>query len=114
LCGIAWGLTYPSESDPKNIKYVLWKAGLYRMNPDVAVGTMIGDSNRDELVLGKTKEVLRKRFGYLLTLQDASPYLRSCYQQGWDGNDVLFIRSSPWMIVFNGNRAAKLVLIKGC
>lgn len=21
---IGWALTYPSESDPKNIKYVLW------------------------------------------------------------------------------------------
>jgi len=30
-----WSLTYPSSGDPKNIKYVLWKAGLYSLDPDV-------------------------------------------------------------------------------
>ena len=41
---LVWTLTYPSDSDPKNIKYVLWKNGLYPMNPDTAMGTMIGDA----------------------------------------------------------------------
>jgi hypothetical protein len=27
---VGWELTYPSESDPKNIKYVLWKTGWYQ------------------------------------------------------------------------------------
>jgi hypothetical protein len=45
-----WVLTYP-DGDPKNIKYVLWKAGLYQMNLDIAAGTMIGDGKgRDNLV----------------------------------------------------------------
>jgi hypothetical protein len=34
-------VTYPSDSDPKNIRYVLWKNGLYGMNLDTATGTMI-------------------------------------------------------------------------
>ena len=34
-------MTYPSDSDPKNIRYVLWKNGLYEMNLDTATGTMI-------------------------------------------------------------------------
>jgi len=111
----AWVLTYPSSSDPKNIKYVFWKAGLYRMNPDIATETMIGDAGRDKLVIGKTKEQLRNRFGYLLTPANASQYLRTCYQNSsWKDRDVLFIRQSPWMIVFDGNKATDLVLIKGC
>ena len=28
-----WAITYPSPN-PKSIKYVLWKADLYRLNPD--------------------------------------------------------------------------------
>jgi hypothetical protein len=28
--------------------------------------------------------------------------------------DVLFIRRSPWMVVFDGERAANLILIKDC
>ena len=57
---LVWTLTYPSDSDPKNIKYVLWKNGLYPMNPDTAMGTMIGDAGRDKLVIGKTKNQLQK------------------------------------------------------
>jgi hypothetical protein len=62
-----WELKYWSESDPKNIKYVIWKTGLYRMNLDSVTGTMIGDPSREKLILiiGKTKSELRKRFGYL-------------------------------------------------
>ena len=33
-----WELTYWSESDPKNIKYVIWKTGLCRMNLDFSYG----------------------------------------------------------------------------
>jgi hypothetical protein len=110
-----WLALYPQDSDPKNIKYVLWKNGLYRMNLDMATGTMIGDNHRNELVLGKSEEDLRKRFGYLTLPADASPYLRNCYADlSWKGMKVMFIRSSPWMIVFRDDKAAELVLIKGC
>ena len=115
VVAVGWELTYPSESDPKNIKYVLWKSGLYRMNLDSATGTMIGDQGRKELVVGKTKSQLQERFGYLLTPADASPYLRDCYRDSsWKNRDVLFIRKSPWMVVFDGDRATELILVKGC
>jgi len=111
----AWALAYPSASDPKNMRYVLWKAGLYRMDPDVATDTMIGDSGRDTLVLGKTKRQLRDRFEYLALPTDASPYLRSCHQSSpWKDKDVLFIRKSRWMVVFDGDTATNLILVKGC
>jgi hypothetical protein len=111
---ILWIVVYP-EPDPKNIKYVLWKHGLYRMNLDAASDLMIGDSNREMLVLGRTKAELQGKFGYLSTLSEASPYLRGCYENShWQGADVLFIRKSPWMIVFSGDKAKELVLIKGC
>jgi hypothetical protein len=38
---IGGAVTYPSDSDPENIRYVLWKNGLYGMNLDTATGTMI-------------------------------------------------------------------------
>ena len=112
---LGWALTYPSESDPQNIKYVLWKIGLYRMNLDTATGTMIGDTSREKLVVGKTKSQLQERFDYLSTPADVSPYLRGCYQNSsWKNRDALFIRKSQWMVVFDGDRATELVLIKGC
>ncbi len=114
-CLGGWALMYPSSSDPKNIKYVLWKAGLYRVNLEVATTAMIGDTGRDKLVVGKTKAQLRDRFGPLVSAAETSPYLRSCYQNSsWKDRDVLFIGASPWMVVFDGDKATSLVLIKGC
>jgi hypothetical protein len=112
---IGWAVTYPSDSDPKNIKYVLWKSGLYGMNLDAATCTMMGDGSREKLVIGKTKVQLREKFGYLSTPADVSQYLRVCYQMSaWKNSDALFIRNSPWMVIFDGDRAIELVLIKGC
>jgi hypothetical protein len=114
-CIGGWALMYPSSSDPKNIKYVLWKAGLYRVNLEVATAAMIGDPSRDKLVVGKTKAQLRDRFGPLVSAAEASLYLRGCYQNSsWKDRDVLFIGQSPWMVVFDGDKATNLVLIKGC
>lgn len=109
-----WALTYPSP-DPKSIKYVLWKADLYRLNLDEATGTMVGDPHRDQLVAGKTKAQLRDKFGPLLSSAEASPYLKGCYQNSaWKDKDVLFIGQSSWMVVFDGDKATNLVLVKGC
>ncbi len=110
-----WALMYPSSNDPKSIKYVLWKAGLYRANLDVATAAMVGDPYRDKLVVGKTKAQLRDKFGSLLSPAEASSYLRGCYQNSaWKDRDVLFIRQSSWMVVFDGDKATNLVLVKGC
>ncbi len=65
---IFWDLTYPSSGDPKNPRYVLWKAGIYPMDPGLAIETMLADAHRDALVLGKSKAELRKTFGYLTPL----------------------------------------------
>ena len=109
-----WALTYPSP-DPKSIKYVLWKADLYKLNLDEATGTMVGDRDRDKLVVGKTKAQLRDKFGSLLPPANASPYLRGCYQNSsWKDRDVLFIGQSSWMVVLDGDQATNLVLVKGC
>jgi hypothetical protein len=100
---IGWAVSYPSDADPRSIKYVLWKHGLYEMNLDAATDTMIGDGNREKLVVGKTKVQLREKFGYLSTPADLSQYLRGCYQTAaWRDRDALFIRNSPWMVVFDG------------
>ena|SRR5436190_23848395 len=99
---IGWATTHPSDSDPKNIKYVLWKNDLYGMNLDTATGTMIGDASREKLVIGKTKVQLREKFGYLSMPEDMSQYLKGCYQAAWKDRDVLFIRNSPWMVIFDG------------
>jgi hypothetical protein len=109
-----WNAMYPSESDPKNIHYVLWKAGLYPLDPDVALDTMIGDRHRDNLVIGKTREDLNRKFGQLRSPPEAAEYYRKAYEEGpYHGLDVSFLRGSPWMVVFEKGRASRLALIKG-
>ncbi len=109
-----WMLIYPSP-DPKSIQYILWKADLLKMNLDKATDTMIGDASSQKLVVGKTKAQLRAKFGLLVPPEDASPYLRGCYQNsGWKDREVLFLRHSPWIVVFDGDKATDLILIKGC
>ena len=110
----AWEWTYP-HPDPKNFRYVFWKAGLYKGNVDEMTDLMIGDGHRDELVVGKTKEELGDTFGSMLTLDEASEYMRFCYQTGgFTNRNVLFIRKSAWMVEFDGDRATGIVLMKAC
>ena len=95
--------------------YVFWKAGLYRLNLDEALGTMVGDPQRDRLILGRTKTQLRDKFGVLLTPEEAPAYLRGCYEaSSWKGKDVRFVGDSLWMVVFDQDKATELVLMKGC
>jgi len=44
----------------ENIKYILWKADLHRLNFDEATGTTVGDPTRNRLVVGKTGAVARQ------------------------------------------------------
>jgi hypothetical protein len=114
LFAVSWNAMY-SDGDPKNVKYLLWKEGIYKLDLDTATGTMIGDRHRDTLVVGKTKAQIEKRFGQLLTPEQASSYQRNCWQNSyWKNDKVLFISHGNWMIVFDGDKATDLLLIKGC
>jgi len=109
-----WVGIYPSESDPKNARYVFWKLNICTMNLDVAAGTMVGDNHRADLVIGRTSSELRRRFGFLRGRGEVSSYLQAYSQSPpWRDKEVLFIRTSAWMVVFENGRAAKLILVKG-
>ena len=115
--------TYPDNVDPKNIYYVLWKHGLNNnMNLDSALAAMSHDVWPVREVQGLTRDQLKARFGYILSLQETTPYLQGCYSapgsagraetQG-DSNDVAFLRDSPWMVVVKNGKAVDLILCKG-
>jgi hypothetical protein len=111
-----WVGLYPDQGDPKNIHYVLWKWGLVPMDAGFALGVMTHD-NAQPLVVGKSEEQLKKRFGYLLTLNQTTSYNRLCYfNSDWNGNGktVKFLRDSNVTVVFKDDKATELVLVKGC
>jgi hypothetical protein len=115
LCLIVgvWFATYPSADDPKGIQYTLWKMSFHDLDQAHAAGDMVGDVNRDELVVGKTKEELRHRF-VLQTPAQTAAYYRKCEGgHSMKNRSVLFVKDSEWLIVFAGDRATGLVLCKG-
>jgi hypothetical protein len=80
-----------------------------------AAEAMIGDTERERLVLGKTEEQLQRRFGNIVPLPFANQRQRNCYEgTRWNHRPVVFIGYSDWMVVFDGDRAVELALIKGC
>ena len=118
-----WLHTYPDDVDPKNIYYVLWKRGLNNnMNLDSALVAMSHDVWPVRQVQGLSKEQLKARFGFIKTLDEASPYLRGCYatptatgggESQSNQEEVAFLRDGPWMVVMKGGKVVDLVMCKG-
>jgi hypothetical protein len=124
---ITWMGTYPDDTDPKNIYYVLWKHGLNNnMNLDSALAAMSHDVWPRRQVQGLSKEQLQARFGFIRTLGEVTPYYQACYftpgaftlgnvgraEIAAKSEDAFFLRDSPWMVVMKNGRAADLVLCK--
>ena len=113
-----WHFTYPGPADPKSISFQGWKRGIYPLNPDEALETMVGDHvdpQKYPLVVGKTQEELVKKFGYVTTLDSTVSYNRFCYDHSYyRGLPVIFLRKSNWMVVMNNGKAAEIVSMKGC
>jgi hypothetical protein len=106
---------YHGPGDRKDLRYQAWKLGLYPFDLDQATSTMVGDISPDRLVVGKTKEELIKKFGFVTPLDQASAYIKFCYfNSPYYGKQVLILRHSDWMVVMQGDRAVDLVLLKGC
>ncbi|MBB5057568.1 hypothetical protein HDF16_002274 [Granulicella aggregans] len=108
-----WHLIYPGYYDPKSIAYLGWKFHVLPMEPVRALNTMTHGPNSDRLVLGKSRQQLQQRFGFVRTVDQVSPYLRDYCAAARPGADLLFLNSSDWMVVMQRDRAVELVLCKG-
>ncbi len=71
-----WQATYPGRYDGKGLHYVLWKHHLASMDLDRASAIVINDPERNAMMLGKTRQELTRRFGYLKSPTEVRPYLR--------------------------------------
>jgi hypothetical protein len=110
---LLWHATYPDDYDPKSIGYIGWKLHVLPMDPTRALGIMTHGANSDRLVLGRSRQQLQQRFGFVRTVEQVSPYLRNYCAAARPGAEVLFLNSSNWMIVMQRDRAVELVLCKG-
>jgi hypothetical protein len=119
----SWVALYPEEYDPKNIHYLLWKHGLSQnIDLDSAVGGMTHDKWAVNIVKGMSRGQLDRRFGYVRTLDQVTPYLRECHALSdtagelgvpAHGKDAVFLRDSWLMVILDDGKAVDLVLCKG-
>ena len=87
---------------------------MYPLHIDYALETMIEDPHRNDIVIGKTKEQLASRFGFVSSTS-GNDYVKYCYDNSqYRGRSALFIRNSKWMVLMSDGMADGLVLAKGC
>jgi len=109
-----WQLLIVGPGDPRDLRYQAWKLGVYPLRIDDALDIMIRDPHRNSVVIGKTKDQLANRFGFVSSAQGNS-YVRYCFDNSpYRGKSVLFIRNSNWMVLMNDGIADGLLLAKGC
>jgi hypothetical protein len=115
-----WTLAFQDNDDPKNIKYVLWKHHLNPwMNLDDAAYTVVHDSERDQLIVGRSANELRKRFGYMIVPATRSPYFQDCAADSpthgpphrHDG--ALYLRQTDLIVFLNEGTATETMMCKG-
>ena len=118
LCGIVLVVMVFLRPDPieaTSARYWAWKHGLVQMDLDRALDEMVNDTGRDRLVLGKTKPELDAKFGFTIPVEQASSYVQYCYKNSqYTTSHVFMLRHSNWMVLMQGNKAAKLIRVSGC
>jgi hypothetical protein len=116
LCCVALLVVF--SRDPAvdlSVRYLAWKHGLVRMDLDRATEEMNLDVHRETLVIGKTRQQLNQQFGYTSSLEQATPYVRSCVFNSPDyKSEIVQLRRSNWVVVMRGGRAAQLKSVEGC
>lgn len=113
VIAVLWAGLYPDKYDPKNMHYVLWKWHLASIDLDRAVSVMHHDRWSERMILGKSEEALRTRFGYLLRPEDAAPCYRNAAQGlAATGDKVMFLRRSDYLIVFHDWRGNSCNLVE--
>jgi len=112
----AWTAMHANACDPKNMHYVLWKWGIAAMNLDDATCAITEDvSGKQELIIGKSRQEISRRFGYVLTPQEAGQVLKQCIPGSWaEGKNPVFIRRSNLVVTFNHDVADHVGLLKPC
>src|SRR5471032_941822 len=91
-----WQAIYHDPYDPKNMHYVLWKHHLASMDLDRASAIVLYHDHQ-ELIVGKTRQQLERRFGYLKSPAEVRPYLRDYCWAARPGSDAMFLRNEDLM-----------------
>ena len=107
----AFVMSYP-DNHAQGPRYALWKRGVLPLDSAAVFEAMVGDRERERLVVGLTVAEVQRKFGALRTSSDATPYQRT-YHGSFEGKEVRWLGDSAWLVVFENGRATALRLMKG-
>ena len=110
-----WMLTYPDAADPKNLKYVLWKHGLYHLDPPSVLAALGHDAEANKIVLGRSRKEVEAMLGPLVPIEGPH-YIASCWAHSpWPEDHIFFVDNEFWFyVVFENDRAVGFGIAKGC
>jgi hypothetical protein len=102
------------RGDPNGPRYILWKHGLLTFDPTVAFPAMVGDRQRESLVVGLSVAELERKFGRLRTRAESTAEYQKYYgDRFFLDKEILWLGDSAWLVVLKGGRAQELHLMKG-
>ncbi len=111
-----WTVSYPDAYDSKNMKHVLWKHGLYHLNSASVLSGLAADPQRDQFVIGRSKEEIEAILGPLVPIRTSGHYIPSCWTNArWPEDHIFFVdKDYWWYVVFAKGRAVEFNVAKGC
>jgi len=112
---IAWEAHFHGTTDPRDLQYIGWKIGIFPFDPDRALGTMILDTHRDKIVLGKTEDELKAQFVYVRAVSADDAHYKDCFKYFGHsaGGRLLTLRDTDWVVLMKNDHVAALTLAKG-
>lgn len=107
-----WWVCANKTGEFHEVQYLLWRNGVFRFDPTVVYYGMIGDKNREDLVVGLSVSELESKFKLLRPVDDATSE-QEYYSKQLEGQDVRWLGDSHWLVIFKNGRATELRLMKG-
>jgi hypothetical protein len=95
-----------------SIRYQLWKHG-YQPFRDGFKGAFMADSDRDSMVIGKTREELGKSFSPLSYGKRNEKYWGDTYVRFRQNDQFVWLWGTNWLVVLRDGRAICVNYIKG-
>ena|SRR5688500_8828678 len=85
-----------NRTDDLSLRYILWKNNLYLYPSDIIWQSLIADSNRNDLIHGKSKEEIKRIF--LTAHEESINDYQKMYERELSGKDYLWL--GDWGVVF--------------
>jgi hypothetical protein len=109
----AWFVTSNRENSD-GPRYVLWKSGVLPFDASVVYPAMVGDRQRERLVVGLSVQELERKFGRLRTRSESTPEYQKYYSERFFlDKQILWLGESQWLVVLRDGRVEALHLMKG-